>query len=81
MGRIREVIEWGCEPHVQPLMKLNARHKVPWVRFDWDVGLLKDVARWANKWVWRKASFDDYRPPSRRRRSDPKDIPMLATNT
>ena len=41
MGRIREVIEWGCEPHVQPIMKLNARRKVPWVRYDWNVTLLR----------------------------------------
>jgi hypothetical protein len=24
MDRIRDVIGWGCEPHVQPIMKLNA---------------------------------------------------------
>jgi hypothetical protein len=27
MGRIREVIEWGGEPHVQPYIKLNALEK------------------------------------------------------
>ena len=35
MTRIREVLGWGGEPHVQPVIKLNARHKKPWVRHDW----------------------------------------------
>ena len=29
MARISRVIDWGCEPHVQPLMKLNAPVKKP----------------------------------------------------
>jgi hypothetical protein len=60
MGRIRRVIEWGGEPHVQPLMKLNALDKEPWVRFDWTARKLRDVARWANGWVWKKATFAEY---------------------
>src|SRR6185503_980969 len=35
MSRIQVVIDAGCEPHVQPLMRLNARTKDPWVRHDW----------------------------------------------
>lgn len=60
MGRIRRVIDWGGEPHVQPLMKLNALDKAPWVRFDWTAQKLRDVARWANGWVWRNAPFEEY---------------------
>lgn len=60
MGRIREVIEWGGEPHVQPYIKLNAMEKVPHVRFDWTVQKLRDVARWSNGFVWRKAAFAEY---------------------
>ena len=60
MGRIRQVIDWGGEPHVQPLIKLNARIKEPWIRFDWNRQLLTDVARWANRWIWRTCAFDDY---------------------
>jgi hypothetical protein len=60
MQRIREVIEMGCEPHVQPLMKLNARERTPWVRYDWTEQRLKDVARWANAFVWRSVPFDQY---------------------
>jgi hypothetical protein len=60
MGRIREVLEWGGEPHVQAYIKLNAAEKVPHARFDWTVQKLKDVERWANKWVWRKGPFEEY---------------------
>lgn len=60
MGRIQRVIDWGGEPHVQPLMKLNALEKRPWVRFDWTDRKLRDVARWANGWVWKKAPFSEY---------------------
>lgn len=60
MFRIQEVIDNGCEPHVQPCMKLNARERRPWVRFDWTEQKLKDVARWANAWVWKKAPFVEY---------------------
>jgi len=61
MNRIQEVIDGGCEPHVQPFMKLNAMERKPHPRYDWNVQLLKDVARWANGWVWKKAPFSDYR--------------------
>jgi len=60
MNRIQEVIDHGCEPHVQPFMKLNAMERKPHPRHDWNVQLLKDVARWANGWVWKKAPFSDY---------------------
>lgn len=60
MQRIREVIAGGCEPHVQPVMKLNAMERRPWVRFDWTEQKLKDVARWANGFVWKRAPFEEY---------------------
>lgn len=60
MARIERVIAWGGEPHVQPVMKLNALERRPWVRFDWTEQRLRDVARWANAWVWKKATFADY---------------------
>jgi len=60
MARIKSVIKHGCEPHVQPVMKLNALERRPWVRFDWTEQRLRDVARWANGWVWKKAPFDEY---------------------
>jgi hypothetical protein len=60
MVRIQEVIDHGCEPHVQPLMKLAALDREPWVRFDWTDQKLRDVARWANGWVWKRAPFAEY---------------------
>jgi hypothetical protein len=60
MARIQAVIDHGCEPHVQPVMKLNALHREPWVRFDWTEQKLRDVARWANGWVWKRAPFAEY---------------------
>jgi len=60
MERIRAVIAAGCEPHVQPVMKLNALTRDPWVRHDWTAQKLRDVARWANGFVWKRAPFEDY---------------------
>lgn len=62
MARIQEVIDHGCEPHVQWLMKLNALEKEPWVRFDWTAKKLRDVARWGNRRAWRYAPFSGYIP-------------------
>jgi len=60
MARIQEVIDHGCEPHVQPYIKLNSFIREPDARFDWTVTKLRDVARWANGYVWRKAPFSEY---------------------
>lgn len=61
MDRIREVIAWGGEPHVQPYVKLNALERKPYPRFDWNEQLLRDVARWANSpQIWRKTPFERY---------------------
>ena len=49
MERIREVIAWGCEPYAQPVMKLNAPEKRPWVRHDWTEHELRRVQRWVNR--------------------------------
>lgn len=60
MVRIDETIRMGCEPHVQPVMKLNALEKRPWVRHDWTETKLRAVARWANRHIWRYAPFSEY---------------------
>lgn len=60
MARIALVIARGGEPHVQPYIKLTALEREPHVRFDWTAQKLKDVARWANGWVWKRAPFDEY---------------------
>lgn len=66
MRRIQEVIDWGGEPHVQPFIKLTALEKVPDARHDWTVPKLRAVARWANRFIWRKIPFDEYDRTSER---------------
>lgn len=61
LGRLREVIEWGGEPHAQPFIKLNALEKKPSIRFDWNEQTLIDMTRWANRRIWRYVPFKDYR--------------------
>jgi len=73
MVRIREAIAWGGEPHVQYKIKLNALEKEPLVKFDWTERKLKDVARWANRRLWRYMPFSAYAgciKSSRRERYD-----------
>lgn len=60
LGRLRDVIQWGGEPHAQPFIKLNAERKEPHVRHDWTRRALVTMARWANRRVWRYADFGDY---------------------
>ncbi len=68
LERIYEVIAWGGEPHVQPLMKLNAIEKIPHVKFDWTARKLSDVTRWANRRIWRYAPrFEQYAGPVKSR--------------
>lgn len=62
LERVESVIRWGGEPHCQPLMRLNALRKDPWVRYDWTRRKLMNMARWANRRVWRKVKYKDYRP-------------------
>jgi hypothetical protein len=59
--RIMQVIEWGCEPHVQPLIALNSLKRRPIVRHDWTERKLNDLARWSNRWLWRSFPFSEYR--------------------
>lgn len=60
MERILRVLAWGGEPHCQPLIKLNASRKKPWVRHDWTERKLSDVARWANRRLWKYCTFEEY---------------------
>jgi hypothetical protein len=60
MERIKTVIRLGGEPYVQPVMKLNAREKKPWVRHDWSPQLLGQVQRWANRRVWRTTGINGF---------------------
>ena len=49
------------QPYVQPIIKLNARRKEPWVQHDWTAHRLRQVQRWVNRRVWRKTPFSEYR--------------------
>ena len=60
LQRLLEVLEWGGEPHAQPFIKLNALEKKAHVRHDWTAQLLTDMARWANRRIWRYATFAEY---------------------
>ena len=60
LERINRVIEWGGEPHVQPFMALNTLIKRPLVRHDWTLQELTNMARWANRWIWRTAPYEEY---------------------
>lgn len=71
MARIQEVIDNGCDPHVQPFIPLNSLQREPQVRFNWTVQMLKDVARWSNAWIWKKCSFKEY---DRSKKSDTGEI-------
>lgn len=70
MARIQEVIDHGCEPYVQSLMKLKAPRREPWVRFDWTKQKLADVQRWIDGYAYRKGPFSEY---DRRRRNAPRE--------
>ena len=70
LERINEVISWGGEPHVQPLMKLSALEKRYHVQKDWNEQILRDMARWANHWPWHKQPFEAYRRSVKTSRAD-----------
>lgn len=59
--RVMQVIEWGCEPHVQPMIPLNALKKSPLVRHDWTKQKLLNLARWSNRWLWRTIPYSEYK--------------------
>jgi hypothetical protein len=61
VDRLKEVIAWGGEPHAQPFMKLNALEKKPHVRHDWTAQSLRDVTRWANRYLWKSTDLEGYR--------------------
>lgn len=62
LERVNEVIAWGGEPYTQPVLKLNAPTREPWVRFDWTAHELKRLQRWTNAPVkiWKKVPFAEY---------------------
>jgi len=76
LDRVNRVIAWGGEPYCQPVMKLNAEDKRPWVRHDWTRKTLEDMQRWANWRVWKYATWAEYRGSVKTRYVDPGQISM-----
>lgn len=58
--RVRSVIEWGGEPYCQSVLPLNYLGGDYRPRHDWTLGLLRDFARYVNRYVWRYASLAEY---------------------
>ena len=73
LERLREVVAWGGEPHAQPYMKLNALERRPYPRFDWTHQALVDMARWANRRLWRYMPFAEY---NRHFKSEPESLQL-----
>jgi hypothetical protein len=63
--RALNVIDWGGEPYVQPVMRLNVLDKRDlWVRHDWTPELLRNFARYFNGFAYRNVPIEDYRATS-----------------
>lgn len=63
LERARKVIEWGCEPYCQPVMRLNVLSRDDlWIRHDWTKQKLKDMARYFNRYLWRSVPLAEYKP-------------------
>lgn len=73
MERINFVIDNGGEPHVQPFIKLNALVKEPHAKYDWTAQKLKDVARWANGFLYRQMKFEEYDRKAKKRTTETYD--------
>lgn len=71
LDRLNRVVAWGGEPHAQPFIKLNALTKTPHIRHDWTPAGLRQVARWANRRIWRYAKFSEYLGSVRSFKRDP----------
>lgn len=61
MARIHKIIDLGGEPYVQYIIKLNARHKEPWIQHDWTRDKLLHVQAWVNGHAWCKCEFKNFR--------------------
>lgn len=78
MERIKRVIALGGEPYVQPVMKLNALTREPWVRHDWTAHKLKQVQRWVNRWLWKSVPFEEYDASVKTRDRAPEGADLFA---
>ena len=77
MSRIREVIAWGGEPYAQPVMKLNALERKPFVRFDWTEHRLRQMQRWVNRRLWKYTDFASYDAGAKTERPDVRQLALV----
>jgi hypothetical protein len=62
-ARAQQVITWGGEPYVQPLLPLNALRRDAYkIAHDWTAHHLRDFQRYYNRHLWRTVPLRDYRP-------------------
>ena len=62
--RAQQVIAWGGEPYVQPLLPLNALRRDAYkIAYDWDGPRLRAMQRYYNRHVWRTIPLRAYRQP------------------
>jgi pyruvate-formate lyase-activating enzyme len=76
--RALKVIEWGGEPFCQPVLPLDwmkdpRKDELP-AAHDWTGGLLRDFARYYNRWLWRSMALAEYKP----RKGEPPPFKYLA---
>jgi pyruvate-formate lyase-activating enzyme len=63
-ARAQQVIAWGGEPYVQPLLPLNALRRDAYkIAYDWDGPRLRAMQRFYNRHVWRAIPLRAYRQP------------------
>ncbi len=60
--RAIKVLEWGGEPFCQPFIPLNSLDKAPSLRHGWTGQMLKDFARYFNRFLWKYTPLNEYAP-------------------
>lgn len=58
--RALKVLEWGGEPYCQPLLPLNYLGGPIRARHDWTEQLLRDFARYFNRFLWKYVPLSEY---------------------
>lgn len=62
-ARCQQVLAWGGEPYVQPLLPLNALSRYAYkLAHGWTAQALRDTARYYNRHLWRAIPFSAYCP-------------------
>ena len=62
VARLRETIAAGCEPYCQAEIKLHAKEKRYFVKYDWTYPELIRVRRWIQSFAYRTCDIDEFDP-------------------